>query len=135
MYFQEQPKKRIRSKDTCIIYPPVTILSCLNLRVINTMKTSLTKWLAAPSQPVIRNAILLVIMFVVLYVIGKFMPEGFDWGLASWTPLLSNRLGAWAWHFGNLMSVCLWAGIFFNRQDPVRLKREAARRAETENPA
>jgi hypothetical protein len=53
----------------------------------------------------------------------------------SWTPLLSNWLGPWAWHFGNLMSVCFWAGIYFNRKDPVRLKREAARRASLEQAA
>jgi hypothetical protein len=34
----------------------------------------------------------------------------------SWTPFLSNWLGPWAWHFGNLMSVCFWLGIYLNRQ-------------------
>ncbi|HEB65548.1 MAG TPA: hypothetical protein ENJ02_08405 [Chloroflexi bacterium] len=33
----------------------------------------------------------------------------------SWTPLLSNWLGPWAWHFGNLMSVCFWVGIYLNK--------------------
>lgn len=163
------------------------------------MKMSLTNRLAAPSQPVIRNAILLVIMFVVFYVVGMFHLGNLDglvilgiilllWGLiialplmwfscgdedllmaagsfatphlfpyhfnvlmpalarmripkmlvtwlVSWTLLLSNRLGSWARHFGNLMSVCFWAGIYFNRQDSARLERAAARRAETGNAA
>ena len=36
--------------------------------------------------------------------------------LVSWTPLLSNWLGERAWHFGNLMSVCFWLGIYLNRK-------------------
>jgi hypothetical protein len=32
----------------------------------------------------------------------------------SWTPLLSNYLGDWAWHFGNLMSIFFWLGIVLN---------------------
>ena len=34
--------------------------------------------------------------------------------LISWTPLLSNWLGPKAWHFGNLIGVFVWAGIFFS---------------------
>jgi hypothetical protein len=34
----------------------------------------------------------------------------------SWTPLLSNWLGPWAWHLGNLMGVCFWLGIYLNRR-------------------
>ena len=33
--------------------------------------------------------------------------------LLSWTPLLSNWLGPSAWHFGNILSLCFWIGIFF----------------------
>lgn len=43
-----------------------------------------------------------------------------QWMLITWlisfTPLLSNWLGPWAWHFGNLMSVCFWLGIYLNRK-------------------
>ena len=35
--------------------------------------------------------------------------------LVSFTPLLSNWLGSWAWHFGNLLSICFWLGIYTNR--------------------
>jgi hypothetical protein len=33
-----------------------------------------------------------------------------------WTPLLANWLGPLAWHFGNLLSVCFWVGIYTNRK-------------------
>lgn len=36
--------------------------------------------------------------------------------LVSWTPLLANWLGDWAWHFGNLMSICFWLGIYLNKR-------------------
>ncbi|PKO15239.1 MAG: hypothetical protein CVU39_11580 [Chloroflexi bacterium HGW-Chloroflexi-10] len=36
--------------------------------------------------------------------------------VVSWTPLLANWLGPQAWHFGNLMSVCFWFGIYLNRK-------------------
>ncbi len=39
--------------------------------------------------------------------------------VVSWTPLLSNWLGPWAWHLGNLMSVCFWLGIYLNRRKEV----------------
>lgn len=35
--------------------------------------------------------------------------------LISWTPLLSNWFGDWAWHFGNLIGICFWLGIYLNR--------------------
>ncbi len=35
--------------------------------------------------------------------------------LVSWTPLLAERLGPFAWHFGNLMSVLFWLGVYLNR--------------------
>jgi hypothetical protein len=34
----------------------------------------------------------------------------------SWTPLLANWLGPTAWHFGNLMSLCFWFGIYLNKK-------------------
>jgi hypothetical protein len=34
----------------------------------------------------------------------------------SWTPLLANWLGPKAWHFGNLLPVCIWCGIYLNRK-------------------
>ena len=39
--------------------------------------------------------------------------------LISWTPLLANWLGPLAWHFGNLMSIFFWCGIYFSRKMPV----------------
>ena len=76
------------------------------------MKTSLTKWLAAPSQPVIRKVILLVTMFLVLYVIGKFMPEGFDWaGLLDAAASNGWEPGPGIWH---LMSVSFLGRDFLN---------------------
>lgn len=38
----------------------------------------------------------------------------FTW-VISWTPLLANYLGPWAWHFGNLISVFFWCGIYFSK--------------------
>lgn len=35
--------------------------------------------------------------------------------LISWTPLLANWLGPAAWHFGNLLSVFFWVGIYLSR--------------------
>ncbi len=35
--------------------------------------------------------------------------------MVSWTPLLANWLGPNAWHFGNLLSICFWLGIFLNK--------------------
>ena len=32
----------------------------------------------------------------------------------SWTPLLANWLGSNAWHFGNLLSLCFWFGIYLS---------------------
>jgi hypothetical protein len=37
--------------------------------------------------------------------------------LITWTPLLANWLGENAWHFGNLMSVFFWLGIFFSNKE------------------
>jgi len=34
----------------------------------------------------------------------------------SWTPLLANWMGPHAWHFGNLMSIFFWFGIYLNRK-------------------
>ena len=34
--------------------------------------------------------------------------------LIAWTPLLANWLGPTAWHFGNLMSIFFWCGIYFS---------------------
>ena len=53
----------------------------------------------------------------------------------SWTPILANWLGDWAWHFGNLMSVFFWLGIYLNRKpssmptgdDPISYVVEKAR--------
>lgn len=36
--------------------------------------------------------------------------------LVTWTPLLSNWLGPMAWHFGNLIGLCFWLGIYINRK-------------------
>ena len=36
--------------------------------------------------------------------------------IISWTPLLANWLGPIGWHFGNLMSVFFWLGIYFSRK-------------------
>lgn len=36
--------------------------------------------------------------------------------LVAWTPLLSNWLGDSAWHFGNLIGLCFWFGIYINRK-------------------
>jgi hypothetical protein len=35
--------------------------------------------------------------------------------LVSCTPFLANWLGPDAWHFGNLLSICFWLGIFLNK--------------------
>ena len=35
--------------------------------------------------------------------------------IISWTPLLANWLGDKAWHFGNLLSLCFWIGIYLNK--------------------
>jgi hypothetical protein len=43
----------------------------------------------------------------------------------SWTPLLSNWLGPWAWHFGNLMSLCFWFGIYLSEREVKRVKIQA----------
>jgi hypothetical protein len=43
--------------------------------------------------------------------------------LISFTPFLSNWLGPWAWHFGNLMSVLFWLGIYLNLSPEQRRKR------------
>jgi hypothetical protein len=36
--------------------------------------------------------------------------------IISWTPLLANWLGDIGWHFGNLMSVFFWLGIYLSRK-------------------
>jgi hypothetical protein len=33
-----------------------------------------------------------------------------------WLPLLSNWLGTWAWHFGNLIPLCVWVGVYTHRR-------------------
>lgn len=35
--------------------------------------------------------------------------------LVSWTPLLANWLGPGAWHFGNLIGICCWIGVYLNK--------------------
>lgn len=44
------------------------------------------------------------------------------WMVTTWAvsflPLLANWLGPWAWHFGNLMGVCFWVGVYTNRKSP-----------------
>jgi hypothetical protein len=42
--------------------------------------------------------------------------------LITWTPLLANWLGPTAWHFGNLMSIFFWCGIYFSRKQATRLQ-------------
>ncbi len=32
--------------------------------------------------------------------------------IVSWTPLLSNWVGPMGWHFGNLLSLCFWIGVY-----------------------
>jgi len=34
----------------------------------------------------------------------------------SWMPLLANWLGPRAWHFGNLLGLCVWCGIYFSNR-------------------
>jgi len=36
--------------------------------------------------------------------------------IVSWTPLLANYFGNWAWHFGNLLSACFWLGIVLSNE-------------------
>lgn len=36
--------------------------------------------------------------------------------LVSWTPLLANYLGPTAWHFGNLIGLVFWVGIYLNKE-------------------
>lgn len=36
----------------------------------------------------------------------------------SWTPLLANWVGPIGWHFGNLMSLAFWFGIYLNKPKP-----------------
>ncbi len=38
--------------------------------------------------------------------------------IISWTPLMANWWGPRAWHFGNLMSVFFWLGIYFSKKAP-----------------
>lgn len=53
----------------------------------------------------------------------------------SWTPLLSNWLGEKAWHFGNLMSVCFWLGIYLSRDfNPLRKDSKESKLPEQEQP-
>jgi hypothetical protein len=46
------------------------------------------------------------------------------WALLSWavsfTPLLANYWGPGAWHFGNLLSLTLWLGLYFRRRSVQR---------------
>ena len=35
--------------------------------------------------------------------------------MVSWTPLLANWLGPSAWHFGNLIGICCWIGVYLNK--------------------
>jgi len=41
-------------------------------------------------------------------------PWMFGTWIISWTPLLANWLGPQAWHFGNLLGVCIWCGIYYS---------------------
>jgi hypothetical protein len=36
--------------------------------------------------------------------------------VVSWLPLTANWLGPVGWHFGNLLSLCFWFGIYTNRK-------------------
>jgi hypothetical protein len=36
--------------------------------------------------------------------------------LLSWSPLMANWLGPWAWHLGNLMSVSIWIGVYLQNR-------------------
>jgi len=40
-----------------------------------------------------------------------------SWAI-SWTPLLANYLGPNAWHFGNLLGLCIWCGIKISTHQP-----------------
>lgn len=42
-----------------------------------------------------------------------------SWGL-SFSPLLANYWGPAAWHFGNLLSLTLWAGLYVQRRTEQR---------------
>jgi hypothetical protein len=46
--------------------------------------------------------------------------------ILSFTPLLANWYGPLAWHFGNLFSIVVWAGIYMNKRallkSPARLR-------------
>jgi hypothetical protein len=37
----------------------------------------------------------------------------------SWTPLLANWLGPEAWHFGNLIGLSCWFGVFLNKKNRI----------------
>jgi hypothetical protein len=39
--------------------------------------------------------------------------------IISWTPLFANWLGPMAWHFGNLMSIFFWSGIYFSKKQQI----------------
>ncbi len=36
--------------------------------------------------------------------------------VVSFSPLMANWWGEWAWHLGNLMSLCFWLGIYLNKE-------------------
>jgi len=46
------------------------------------------------------------------------------WALLSWaisfTPLLANYWGPGAWHFGNLLSLTLWLGLYWHKRSLLR---------------
>jgi hypothetical protein len=54
--------------------------------------------------------------------------------LASWTPLLANWLGPRAWHFGNLVSLFLWIGLYRSKRAQLAREAELAQ-ADSLNPA
>lgn len=49
----------------------------------------------------------------------------------SWMPLLANWFGEWAWHFGNLMSVCFWFGIYLSKSSDKKDKNDEIGELET----
>jgi hypothetical protein len=55
--------------------------------------------------------------FIVLMPALARMNRRWMWAtwLLTWSPLLANWLGPWAWHLGNLASLSFFAGIYLNR--------------------
>ena len=55
--------------------------------------------------------------YIIMPALGRMRAR---WAILSWaisfTPLLANYLGPAAWHFGNLLSLTLWYGLFESRR-------------------